>query len=194
MLKTNQIELLVGRHIRDFRHQRGLTLADLASTVQLTKGQLSKIENGHVSPSLGTLAKIADSLGVELSVLTKTRNQEAPITMVAKSDLRSLPTRETESGLIYRSLGSDVAGMRSFVPYNIRIEKPDYTIDGKYFKYPGQGFIHLVRGKLEFHYHRDVFVLRAGDSIAFNADCEHGPAKVLEGPVEYILVLSNPVT
>jgi transcriptional regulator with XRE-family HTH domain len=56
--------LLVGRQIRRWRTERGLTLARVAERSGLTVGYLSQVENDKASPSLAVLGQIADALDV----------------------------------------------------------------------------------------------------------------------------------
>jgi transcriptional regulator with XRE-family HTH domain len=55
---------LVGREIRRWRTERGLTLAQVAKRSGLNIGYLSQIENDKASPSLDALAAIASALDV----------------------------------------------------------------------------------------------------------------------------------
>ena len=54
----------VGRQIRRWRTDRGLTLSRLAAAANLNVGYLSQIENDKASPSLACLAAIAGALEV----------------------------------------------------------------------------------------------------------------------------------
>ena len=56
--------LLVGRQIRRWRTERGLTLARVAERSGLNVGYLSQIENDKASPSLAVLGQIAEALDV----------------------------------------------------------------------------------------------------------------------------------
>ncbi len=56
--------LAVGRQIRRWRAERGLTLARVAERSGLTVGYLSQIENDKASPSLAVLGEIAAALDV----------------------------------------------------------------------------------------------------------------------------------
>lgn len=56
--------LLVGRQIRRWRTERGLTLARVAERSGLNVGYLSQIENDKASPSLAVLAQLAEALDV----------------------------------------------------------------------------------------------------------------------------------
>ena len=56
--------LAVGRQVRRWRTERGLTLARVAERSGLTVGYLSQIENDKASPSLAVLGQLADALDV----------------------------------------------------------------------------------------------------------------------------------
>lgn len=56
----------VGRQLRAFREQQGLTLQEVAQKAGFTKGSLSKIEHGKVNLPLDTLARLARALEVPL--------------------------------------------------------------------------------------------------------------------------------
>ena len=54
-ISERNLEAAIGREVRNFRRQQGMTVADLAQITGLSIGMLSKIENGNTSPSLTTL-------------------------------------------------------------------------------------------------------------------------------------------
>ena len=57
----------IGSKIKHLRTQKGLTLAELASRCELTKGFLSQLERDLTSPSITTLSDILEALGTSLS-------------------------------------------------------------------------------------------------------------------------------
>jgi transcriptional regulator with XRE-family HTH domain len=64
----------LGKNIRKWRDQRGLSQEDLANLVGLTRTSLTNIENGRQHPPLYTFCEIADQLKV--SILELLPNQE----------------------------------------------------------------------------------------------------------------------
>ena len=67
--------LILGKRIRYFRSQAGLTLEQLGSAIGLLPSQLSQIENGRREPKLSALNAMAQHLGVPLAELL---SAEAP--------------------------------------------------------------------------------------------------------------------
>ena len=58
---------MVGAQIRRRRRERSLTLSDVAARTGLNIGYLSQVENDKASPSLETLAALADALDVPIA-------------------------------------------------------------------------------------------------------------------------------
>jgi transcriptional regulator with XRE-family HTH domain len=53
-----------GQRLRHSRQEAGLSQSALESRSGIPKARLSRYENGHVLPSIGTLGKLAKALGV----------------------------------------------------------------------------------------------------------------------------------
>jgi transcriptional regulator with XRE-family HTH domain len=63
-----------GRRLRETRLKAGLSQSDLEEISGIPKARLSRYENGHVAPSIQTLARLAKALGVsEASLLDEQR-------------------------------------------------------------------------------------------------------------------------
>ena len=58
--------LKLGARLKAIRKTRGFTQEALAEKVDLTPQYLSRLEAGHQSPSVKTVAKLAEALNVEL--------------------------------------------------------------------------------------------------------------------------------
>ena len=52
----------IGLRIRQERERRGLTQEDLSALTKIERAHISRIENGHTSPGLVTLATLAKAL------------------------------------------------------------------------------------------------------------------------------------
>ena len=60
----------IGKVIRSYRSDRGLSQGDIERRTGLLRCYLSRVENGHTVPSLETLAKIAEAMEISLADLT----------------------------------------------------------------------------------------------------------------------------
>ncbi|KAA6459597.1 helix-turn-helix transcriptional regulator [Acidobacteria bacterium AB60] len=61
----------IGRRIRYFRTERGISQAMLADRIGLTRTNLSRIENGKAEPGIRTLVQIARALGLKVAQLVE---------------------------------------------------------------------------------------------------------------------------
>jgi len=62
----------IGRRIRRFREQKGMTPAQLAERAKISRGYLSELENGkgsHKRPSAEVMYRIGKALGIAMSDL-----------------------------------------------------------------------------------------------------------------------------
>ncbi|MEA4971676.1 MAG: XRE family transcriptional regulator [Candidatus Metalachnospira sp.] len=69
----------IGHKIKQLRVKNGLTLEELASRSELTKGFLSQLERDLTSPSISTLEDILEALGSSLSDFFKEEKDEQTI-------------------------------------------------------------------------------------------------------------------
>lgn len=60
--------VLLGRRVRELRHQRGWSFADLAEMSGIHARQLQRLENDPVAmnPTLASLTSLAEALGVDV--------------------------------------------------------------------------------------------------------------------------------
>lgn len=65
----NVITQAIGKNLRHFREQRGMTQLELAMTAEVERTRISKLELGLVNPSVLTLATICHVLGITLADL-----------------------------------------------------------------------------------------------------------------------------
>jgi uncharacterized protein len=65
--------MITGSWVRDLRTRHRLSQAALAARAGTSQQALSKIENGSVSPSVETLARLAAAVGEEVVLDSKPR-------------------------------------------------------------------------------------------------------------------------
>ena len=65
-LATDPVTDAVARNVREARTERGWTLDQLATRSGVSKGMVVQIEQGRTNPSIGTLSKVSEALGVSL--------------------------------------------------------------------------------------------------------------------------------
>ena len=58
--------MLIGARLRQLREQKQMSQGDIEERTGLSRWYVSRVENGHTVPSLGTLERFAGVLGVPL--------------------------------------------------------------------------------------------------------------------------------
>ena len=94
-ITERNLEAAIGREVRTFRRQQGMTVADLANVTGLSIGMLSKIENGNTSPSLTTLQVLSHAFSVPVTAFFKSYEERREAHHVKAGDQRG-PSRRRE--------------------------------------------------------------------------------------------------
>ncbi|MBI4171691.1 MAG: helix-turn-helix transcriptional regulator, partial [Actinobacteria bacterium] len=90
----------MGARVRALRRERGLTIEQIAAATGLTKGFISQLERDRTSPSLSSIARICDALGVRLSHIFE--RDPAPA-LVRKGDRPAVDTYFPTSNFLLSS-------------------------------------------------------------------------------------------
>jgi transcriptional regulator with XRE-family HTH domain len=68
---STEAGLKVAGQVRDIRRARHLSQRQLAGRMEVPRTYISKIENGKAIPTLGSLERLAEALGVDLCQLVR---------------------------------------------------------------------------------------------------------------------------
>ncbi len=68
-----QGDLKIGMRLRELRKRKGLTITELARRGEMKRPNLSRIEHGKHRPSLETLERLSEALGVPVAELVRNR-------------------------------------------------------------------------------------------------------------------------
>lgn len=192
--KEKNLEVAIGREVRNFRRKQGSTVAELAADTGLSIGMLSKIENGLTSPSLTTLQSLAHALQVPLTSFFQ-RFEEARGAMHVKSGKGSEIERSgTRAGHQYSLLGH-ISGNSSGVmvePYMIQLNEASDIFPT--FQHEGLEFLYMLEGVIAYRHGDQSYQLEPGDSLYFEADAPHGPDELIDLPARYLSIICYPQT
>jgi transcriptional regulator with XRE-family HTH domain len=168
----------VGRHIRQWRTERGLTIRALADASGLNGGYLSQLENDKASPSLDTLVALSEALGVPVSWLVL---DEAPTPRVVRFDERE--RWQGEGGIDM----SDVTGTASHDIRIVSLTMPPGRRSGLHAHDGEEGHL-VLRGRGRFTYGDQVVELGPGDYMAFDGRIPHDGQNVADTEGEVLLI------
>jgi transcriptional regulator with XRE-family HTH domain len=160
----------IGPKVRRLRLRKKLGLIQLGEHTGLSPAMLSKIERGHLFPTLPTLLRIALVFGVGLDHFFR-EDSERPIhAVVRKADRIRLPDKAGRTSPAYRfeSLDYPVSDRR-LNGYYAEIEAEEEASEPH--EHPGAEIIYVLRGELVVNLEGEDFALGEGDSMYF--DCAH---------------------
>ena len=185
----NALEKAIGRQVKRYRAQLGLTITDMCTRTALSAGMMSKIENGNTSPSLATLRALSTALNVPVTALFREFEEQSDATFVKAGEGLAIERRGTRAGHQYQLLGHSVHSAVSVEPYLITLEKESEVFP--IFQHSGVEFIYLLQGSMIYRHLNATYTLTPGDSLFFDADAPHGPEELVELPVRFLSVISQ---
>ena len=153
----------LGTRLRQLRRQRGESLASVAEAVGISVGFLSALERSQMSPSVGTLRKLARYYQRNILDFYDT----------AKGQLRAV--RPHERKLLEAGDGVRMEllawGNTVMEPHLFRIAPAAGS--GESYTHVGEEFLFVLKGQLEIRVLDDCYRLRRGDSFYFESAVPH---------------------
>lgn len=64
-MSEGDLQLLLGANLREYRHSRGLSQEALAEVLQMHRTYVGGLERGERNPTLRSVERMAERLGVE---------------------------------------------------------------------------------------------------------------------------------
>jgi len=159
----------LGNAIRTHRKQENMTLLDLAERAGFSISYLSQIERNLLTPSIDTLRRLAEVLGIPAGqlMLKDARQPNSPVAVVRRSERKQLAF--PGSSIHYELLTPDMRRRASL----LWVEAPPGSESGPLFSHEGEDGVVVLKGAIEVEVGSVWHHLEAGDSIYFNAGIPH---------------------
>jgi transcriptional regulator with XRE-family HTH domain len=182
-----ELALAIGLRVKQERQSRRWTLDQLAQVAGVSRRALVNVEQGAANPSVGTLLRLSDALGVGLPALV-----EPPAPRSVKV------TRRGEGAALWTSeaggRGVLVAGTQ---PPDV-VELWDWTL-GPADRYtsdahtPGtQELVQVQQGTVNIETGDQVVTLKVGDAVVFPGDVAHTYANPNNRSARFTLSVFEP--
>lgn len=161
-----------GARIKHFRTSLGLTMQQLAERAGLAVSTISKVEQGHLSPTYENILRLAEGLDVDVAELFNA----SPFRMT--SGRRSV-TRAGQGDRLnseqydYQMLCADLS-RKQFIPLLTRLKAHSFSEFPGYIQHAGEEFIYVLSGHVELR--TDTYaplLLGVGDSCYFDSTIGH---------------------
>ena len=177
----------LARRIRKMRQERGQTIQQIADVAGFSKGLLSKIETGLVSPPIATLAKLASALNVPIGEFFEPQDTNEARVFFPREKRQNVHGRRSSHAYKYEVL----------VPGRQRHEMQPMivTVDGRTYKFKlmdhaGEQFLYMLEGEMEYVVGDKTYTVRPADCLYFDARLLHGPKLKRHQRASYMVVFS----
>ena len=184
---TSALATAIGSRVRQERQTRGWTLDQLADAAGVSRRMVVNVEQGAANPSVGTLLRISDALGIGLPALVDAPRPK-PVTVTRSGDGAALWSSPAGGrGVLVAGTGSpDVVEL-----WDWTLESGDQHESEAHA--PGTKELLQVRdGSVTVVVGQETFILEAGDAVSFPGDVEHSYTNPGSDPARFSLAVFEP--
>jgi len=177
----------LARNVKRWRTERGFTLDTLAARAGVSRGMLIQIEQARTNPSIGTVVKIGDALGI--SVTTLLDYEQGPKVRIVPAD-QAVRLWHTDAGSYSRLLvGTEAPGPLEMWDWRLM---PGESSSSDPHPVGTVELAHVRTGELTLTVEGAEHHVPAGASVTFEANAPHGYGNQGDTPVEFVLTVSVP--
>lgn len=186
-LTTTALATAIGGRVRKERQSRGWTLDQLADMAGVSRRMLINVEQGAVNPSVGTLLRLSDALGIGLPALVELPRQR-PVTV----------TRHGEGAALWTSDGGGRGVLVAGTDSHDVVELWDWTMvagdthESEAHSTGTKELLQVQEGSVSVVVAGETFVLEAGDAVSFPGDVAHSYGAVGTEPARFSLAVFEP--
>ena len=167
MIYLKNLNEIISTNLKNIRHERNLSLEQLAELTGVSKSMLGQIERAESNPTINTLWKISHGLDISFSRIMRTKN---PINMIIKEEDMKAEIEDNGKYILYPIINRD--DERNFEVYKVEILK-----NGKFksdaHKEGTQEFITVFSGELIIKTDKEEYKIKRGQAFRFQADVPH---------------------
>jgi len=158
----------IGPKIRAVRLKKGLKLKDVARETGLSVSLISKVENNNTSPSLSTLIKLSNFLGMDAGYILGD-SEKKKISVVCHKEDRKVWTSD-DYKIHFELLNPSLRNKR-FEVVQARLKR--FEVPSERYTHEGDEFGMVLKGEIKVELGDEVHVLKEGDSIYFRSTVPH---------------------
>ena len=182
------VEKIIGTNIKIQRQKKGITLRNLAKSIDVSPSFLSQVETGKAVPSLLSLKKIADALHTTIGMLVGEDQNFYDHNAILKKEDRILLDNIGHRIKIELLAVQDVN--KQMQPYIIDLNKNGDT--GTFGQHSGQEAGFVLKGVVEIYYNNRTYILNVGDAFYINSNIPHHLKNINDKESQVLIVASVP--
>jgi transcriptional regulator with XRE-family HTH domain len=178
----------VGRRLKKFRGELGLSLRQLSEKVAVSPSTIQKIENNQISPTLGTMLRIMRGLDKDIQFFLGQEREPARVVFFPKEQRRLI--KAPDLAFRIELLTDGLPDQRfSFLILTV----PPGGKRGSHSRHQGEELQHCLRGRIEFTILGRRYLLTEGDTIHFKSELRHSWVNVGKGVGKLLMICSPPL-
>src|SRR5262245_45775376 len=177
----------IGVRVKQERQTRRWTLDQLAEAAGVSRRMVVSVEQGAVNPSVGTLLKISDALGIGLPALVEPP-QPKPVKVTRRGDGATLWSSDSggRGVLVAGTTPPDVVELWDWTLAPDDVHKSEAHTPGT------RELMHVQEGTIRVEIEDQSVTLDAGDAIAFPGDVAHSYGNPRARPARFSLAVFEP--
>ena len=153
----------LGTLIRKYRKNNKLTLKNVAEKASVSEGFLSQVENDVNSPSVDTLIRICNAIGVNAGDLISQVSKQEKIVLIRKSEWDDIDLSHT--GFVTRRFFPPE--YRTVIDSSILVVNAGKSIPVRKNIKNGQEILCVLKGSIELILSEETLALVEGDSVHY---------------------------
>ena len=174
----------IGKKLKNLRIRNDLTLEELASRSELTKGFLSQVERNLTSPSISTLEDLLEALGTNLAEFFQSEEEEKIV-----FSTQDFFVDEKDPYTIEWVIPNAQKNEMEPILIELDKQKQSMIID----PHEGQEFGYVVQGKIKLIYGDNEFILKKGETFYLKGLVSHYIVNPSETRAKVIWVSTPPL-
>ncbi len=180
------LERAIASQVRAYRQAAGVSVAEMAARVGVSKAMLSKIENAQTSCSLTTVARLAAGLGVPVTALFRGVDAEREAVFIPAGHGAQIIRRGSRHGHLYELLGPLRGPHQRMEAVVVTLTEASEVFP--LFQHSGTELIYLLEGEMVYGHGEGSYPLGPGDALQFDGEGAHGPMALPSLPVRFLSV------
>lgn len=185
MPHQDEVTAAIARNLRGLRTRRGFTLDALAARSGVSRGMLIQIEQARTNPSIATMVRVSDALGVSVARLVEADTTPAIRVVRGTQAVRLWEGTPGSSGTLLVGTEPPVAEL-----WDWRIAPGD-AYDGEPHQPGTRELLYVLDGELTLTLGTERVSAAAGDVVSFTAEHDHRYANEADAPLRFLLAVSQ---
>jgi transcriptional regulator with XRE-family HTH domain len=196
----------LGAKLRAIRTSKGLSLQRVANLTELSKSFVSQVESGAANPSMASLKRIANGLGISLvDLFDSESNGEAAAPEIVPDSSGTQTNGATDVKVVRQNRRKTLAwpgstaktylltpDLRRQLEVTLNVYQPGDESGAEGMIHAGEEFGLILEGCLEVTVGGHIFRLEEGDTVTYPSHIPHRTRALGEGVTRTVWVITPP--